>query len=393
MKISFYQSYWGQIGGGQRYTGLAAQVLAEQNEVEFIHHHESLDVKRLEEALELDLSKISFRFAPRPDRHQLIGSNPLKRLRQEENFCREYSEDADLFINNSDDIPIFSHCKRSVLLTHFPTVTYECFNGREGENWKNNSVFSKLAKMAYQRIEWNARFRGYEKFIVNSQFGQKWIKKRWGVTADVLYPPLRNGLQPKTKENLILVVGAYHDSEHKKQSVLLQAFIDMVSKGLDGWRLVIVGGMRDDPAARDYLASLEKSSGGYPVDILVNIPGSQLVDLFQRASIFWHAMGYEVNEASHPEHFEHFGMVATEAMAAGCVPIVFNGGGLREIVRNKTDGIRWNSIEDLTNATSSVIGNPVLRKELATSAVQRSKEFSELQFRDRIRKILGPFIG
>ena len=48
-------------------------------------------------------------------------------------------------------------------------------------------------------------------------------------------------------------------------------------------------------------------------------------------------MGYGVDAQREPRRMEHFGMVATEAMAAGCVPIVFCGGGLPEIVSHGVD--------------------------------------------------------
>ena len=33
-----------------------------------------------------------------------------------------------------------------------------------------------------------------------------------------------------------------------------------------------------------------------------------------------------------PIKFEHFGIAPIEAISAGCIPVLFNGGGLNEIV-------------------------------------------------------------
>ena len=79
-----------------------------------------------------------------------------------------------------------------------------------------------------------------------------------------------------------------------------------------------------------YINALKQRAEGYPIDLLMDVPGPELRRLFQTATIFWHAKGYGVDPDVNPEHMEHFGIVVVEAMAAGCVPFVFAGGGQRE---------------------------------------------------------------
>ncbi|PXW35278.1 UNVERIFIED_CONTAM: glycosyltransferase involved in cell wall biosynthesis [Williamsia faeni] len=67
---------------------------------------------------------------------------------------------------------------------------------------------------------------------------------------------------------------------------------------------------------------------------------------------------------------EPFGQVIVEAMAAGCAVIAANAGGPLEIVTDAVDGLLVDptDIEALTQALDNLIGDPVLRWELAERA-------------------------
>jgi glycosyltransferase involved in cell wall biosynthesis len=390
MKIGVYQSYWGQIGGGQRYMGLAAQYLAESNDVEFVHHHKDFDRYAMEEGLDLDLTRVRFRYVPELTHGTGNGSNPFQRIAEERRRGAELSSPYDLFINNCDHIPVFCHARRGVLLTHFPTVTYEQFNGYESDEWPRRSLVSRAGRKMIHKLEWKNRFGTYDSFIVNSKYGQRWIRQRWGVNAEVLYPPLRQGLKPTQKEPLIITVGAFHATQHKRQDVLLEAFKALVDQGLGNWRFVMIGGSNGSDGARDYISRLRHSATGYPVEICVNIAGDELNAWFNRASLLWHAMGYGKDERKEPEAFEHFGMIVPEAMSTGCLPIVFNGGGLPEIVNHGRDGFLWNTPEELQSFTVGLINDEPLGKSMAWEAIKQSTTFSTEAFRTRLLRLIQP---
>jgi glycosyltransferase involved in cell wall biosynthesis len=85
--------------------------------------------------------------------------------------------------------------------------------------------------------------------------------------------------------------------------------------------------------------------------------------------------------------FEHFGITTVEAMAAGCVPVVIDKAGQREIVRHGTDGYRWTTLAELEALTRMVAGDEPLRARLAAAAVERAAAFSEEAFATRWREI------
>ena len=230
----------------------------------------------------------------------------------------------------------------------------------------------------------------YERVLANSQYTRTWIRRLWGVDSDVLFPPIRTrDIKPGTKTRRILIVGRFiapGSGHSKKQLELVQAFGQMVRGGaLDGWELHVVGGC--EPAHRPYLAQVERAAEGLPVAVHANAPRALVEDLLATSSIFWHATGLGEDEETAPWVFEHFGITTVEAMAAGCVPVVIDKAGQREIVRHGTDGYRWTTLAELEALTRTIAADEALRARLAASAVERAGAFSEEAFAARWREI------
>jgi glycosyltransferase involved in cell wall biosynthesis len=252
-------------------------------------------------------------------------------------------------------------------------------------------------RWAGERFPWLLRdptdleFLGhYERVLANSQYTRHWIRRLWGVDSDVLFPPIRTrDLRPGTKASRILSVGRFIAPGYghaKKQLEQVQAFGQMVrGGGLDGWELHLVGGC--EPAHRPYLAKVERAAEGLPVGIHANAPRSLVEELLATSSVFWSATGLGEDEEAAPWVFEHFGITTVEAMAAGCVPVVIDKAGQREIVRHGTDGYRWTTLAELEALTRMVAGDEPLRARLAAAAVERAATFSEEAFAARWREI------
>ena len=87
-------------------------------------------------------------------------------------------------------------------------------------------------------------------------------------------------------------------------------------------------------------------------------------------------MGY--GEES-PQNFEHFGITTVEAMSAGCVPVVIDKGGQKEIVADGC-GFRWNTIQDMVEKTELLIKNPNKADEIRKKSVERGCAFCKENF-------------
>lgn len=395
MKIGIYQRYWGRVGGGQRYIGVVAEWLARRHEVEIVYHDDSLPRSALEEAMEIDLARVALRQVPLPLRSGVLPRNPVARLRAEAALGAELSRPYEVFVDSSDVPPFFCHAPRGVLLTHFPLVAFDAFHGHATAEWQARAGAARWLMEAYHRYEWRHRMSGYRHAIVNSEFTRDWIARRWGLRrAAVVYPPLRSGLQPGLKEPLVLALGAFRHGEHKGHGLMIRSFRRLCDQGLSGWRLVLAGAAGQTPEDQDYVAWLRTRAEGYPIAICTDVPGNELLGLFARASLFWHSMGYGIDSQREPQRMEHFGMVAAEAMAAGCVPLVFDGGGLREIVREGEDGYRWQTVEQLERRTLELAAAPERIAALGQSGRRRTEEvFSRDAFEKSLQAALAPVLG
>jgi glycosyltransferase involved in cell wall biosynthesis len=255
----------------------------------------------------------------------------------------------------------------------------------------------ELRRWAGERFPWLLRdptdlgfLDHYERVLANSEYTRDWVRRLWGVDADVLFPPIRvQELRPGPKRRRILTVGRFIArgvGHSKKQLELVGAFGDMVRRGgMDGWELQIVGGC--EPAQRRYLAEVQRAAEGLPVHVHANAPRRLVEELFASSSIFWVATGLGEDDEKAPWLFEHFGITTVEAMAAGCVPVVIDKAGQREIVRHGTDGYRWQTLGELEALTRRLAGDDALRERLAAAAVQRAGAFSEEAFAARWRQI------
>jgi glycogen synthase len=79
-----------------------------------------------------------------------------------------------------------------------------------------------------------------------------------------------------------------------------------------------------------------------------------------------------------PSRIEPFGIVALEAMKAGCPVIVTSRGGASEVVRDGQDGIVVDPFDSraLSGAIERVLGDAALRSRLIDSGRDRVAEFA-----------------
>lgn len=231
----------------------------------------------------------------------------------------------------------------------------------------------------------------YDVVLANSQYTSNWIDRLWHVKSEILFPPINvAAIHPSpTREKAILTVGRFFApglGHAKRQREMVQFFGDIVrSGGLSGWTLHVVGGC--EPSQQPYLRSVEQAAVGLPVQIHANAPRSLVHELMSTSSIYWSATGYGEDEEKAPWAQEHFGMTTAEAMAGGCVPVVINRAGQREIVRDGVEGFRWNTREQLATQTQDLAADEELRQKMSDAAVLRAQDFSDLAFGKRWRAI------
>lgn len=231
----------------------------------------------------------------------------------------------------------------------------------------------------------------YERILANSEFTRSWVRRLWGVDATVLFPPIRlDPLPPAAaREPVIAVVGRFigpGNGHCKRQLEMVRIFGRLHRSGaLPGWRMTLLGGC--EPGQQRYLDEVRRAAAGLPVQVVANAPRAQVEALLSAAAIFWSATGLGEDEQRRPWTFEHFGITTVEAMSGGCVPVVLDKAGQREIVRDGVDGFRWRVPAELAQRTVTLAGDPALSSRLSAAARERAIEFSEAAFDARWRSI------
>ncbi len=330
-----------------------AGVLSQKGEVDlFIDKHlgslkpEEI-LKKAEKYFNLDLSKVNLKKAPLG-----AGSRFLSRIF----FLRRYN-----FVFYLTDGSIFlSTAKKSILHLQSPLPNV------------NRSLWGEVKLLSWKLI------------IYNSKFTQNNAEENWLRPGMVIYPPVDiSQMKPLKKEKIILNVGRLTPyQKDKKQELLISEFLK-INKKTKGWTLVVAGSARDEDM--DFVEDLRRQAKGAPVEVLPNLSYEELVELFGRASIYWHAKGFGEED---PVKMEHFGITTVEAMASGCVPVVINRGGQVEIVRDNEAGFLWNGLEELEEQTSELIKDEKLREELSKKAIETAKQFSRQRFEEEVLKLI-----
>lgn len=394
MNIGIYSEPAGAtIGGAEYVVAVLAEALAKQHRVEIVHHRPELTSSLLAERFALKLDAVRARHVPYDRAHRPKRRGRWHRYYRLASWHANLSEPYDLFINFTHGVPPFCHAKFGVLVVLFPI--FKPFNVSP---WVDDaphrwSFLPNRLKRLYYEWEWRKRLQSYGKFVAISQFAKQWTRERWKVDCEVIYPPVSTRLATADKANLILSVGRFVAAGVKKNQIeMASIFQTMVKNGLCGWTFACVGSLGDSIPDRRYFDEVRRITPSSKSQVLANVERAELAKLYGQAKIFWHATGYGNDERHRPELMEHFGIATVEAMAAGCVPVVINGGGQREIVEHGVSGFLWNTLDQLADYTFQLIKDDGLRARMSMAARARSRIFARNNFVERFQDLLNPFL-
>lgn len=336
MKAAIFNPYLDTLGGGERYTMAVASVLEKLNYIVDVEWKDEGIRGKLESRFGIDLKKINFiNDIRRGDGYDIcfwVSDGSVPTLRARKNFL------------------------------HFQVP----FRGVGG-----NSLLNRFKLMRINKV------------IVNSNFTKGFVDKEFAVDSVVLYPPVAvEKFKPKRKENIILNVARFSNLlQTKGQETLIDTFKNFYQTNKN-YKLVLVGGV--EVGAKEFISKLEAEIKGLPIEIIKSPDFKVLKDLYGKAKIFWSASGYGIDEEKEPQKVEHFGITVVEAMAAGCVPLVCNAGGHKEIIRDNFNGFLWKDTSDLYRYTKKLLSDEKLRKKISSMAKESAKKFSYEEFENRL---------
>lgn len=368
MKAFLFSPYFpDNFGGGEKYLLDVARVLAQSKSCQVevaIASEEDLSQgelgkikKKYAQFFNFDLSNLAFVNTP-------LGSkgNLLKKTL----WTKKY----DLGFYLTDGSLFYSMAKKNILHIQVPLKL------------DKSGYFNKL------------KLKSWHKITTNSEFTKSIVEPSWGIQVDEAHQPLVD-IEPllksvnlQQKEKIILNVGRFFPQLHsKRQDILVTIFTRLIKKHpreLRGWRLVLVGGAEN----LEYAQRVAQLAEGLPIEIIHGANYEQVCDWYRRASIYWHATGYRVNEEDEPEKVEHFGISTVEAMAAGCVPVVIAKGGQREILTDELARWSWLTQRDCMKKTKQLIRQPKIRLEAQKAAQEKSRQFGPKLFQQKLANLI-----
>ena len=342
MKIGFVNPYFDSFGGGERYALTLASHWAKMHDVSIFWDDRTL-LRQASLRLGIELSNV-----------EVVPNVFRSRFSK---YFKTATYDL-LFVLSDGSIPM-TLARHSILhfQVPFPRVP-----------------FPLVKRMLYQHI------------ICNSQFTKTHIDATIGKSATVIYPPVpTDAFTFGKKSKIILSVGRFSSHfQAKKQEVLIDMFKKGYRSGLfKDWKLFLAGGLLEPDEG--YFEKLRRLAKGFPIEFYVNVDFNTIVSLYGQSMIYWHAAGFGEQD---PARMEHFGISTVEAMASGCIPVVYQAGGQSEIVKHGASGYLWKTKEQCLSYTHAVI-KTARREELIRSAQKKANMFSVSVFTKKFDDLLS----
>jgi glycosyltransferase involved in cell wall biosynthesis len=352
-KALVFSPYLDTFGGGERYFLQVVEFLGCKGFHVDIAWHDELIKEKSKQRFGISLDKVKIS----PEAYELfLHKNLLKKFL----FTRRY----DLVFFVSDGSIPFLFGKKNYLHFQVPFKS------------PSKKLFTKL------------KLQSITKVICNSFFTKNIIDREFKVNSLVLFPPLAEGFKASVKKNIILSVGRFDNLLHsKKQDVMISIFKKMIDeKKLLNWQLVLAGSCLK--GKEEFLKYIKQISVGYPIKIKDNIDFKTLIKLNAESKIYWHVTGFGEDLDKYPERAEHFGLSVVEAMSSEALVIVFNAGGLPEIVTSGKDGFLFKKLDQLENITLKYAKDEKERVKLAKNAQNKSRQFKKAVFFKKLDEII-----
>jgi len=260
---------------------------------------------------------------------------------------------------------------KNVIYIHGPSV-FKTYTGKNIIKKKYSNFF--INRITKSLIE-------FDKILCNSFYTLKRInyyldnKK----VIDVIYPPVdveffKCNNSFANREDKVISIGRFVRS--KNFEIVLE-----VAKLLPDVQFKICGIINKNyPNEVRYYKELSKNKP-HNVQIIANANIQLLKKELHSSKIYLHA-----------EKYEDFGISVVEAMAAGCVPIVYKTGGpAYEIIENKKSGFTWEELKDIREIILLLLTNETLWEKMSRNSLARAMKFDKDIFENKIYDLIVKF--
>lgn len=387
LKVGLYlQSDAAGLGGSEYWLSFLAEALSQHHDVTLLHHKAGVTVEQLAAFTGTDL-------------HRVKNWDDLSGVRSscypDDALVSEKSAAFDLFVTITHRVPPVCQARVGVLIVLFPfepEPDSQLWPWSESADWRSPRA---MAQRAYHGWLWRRRFDSYQVRTSLSAFTQRWVQRLWNVDTDVMYPPSDTSFPDLAKTDTIASVGRFAGAgvTSKAQLELVGLFRSRITSLSPAWSYVTLGASGGAHADEDYLGRVRDAAAGGAVRVVADASRSEVKATLGHAKIFWHAVGFDVDEERTPQRCEHFGYVTVEAMAAGAVPVVIGRGGPGEVVRHGVDGFLCVNLDEIGDRTAWLIEHPDRLAEMSAEARRRSSDFALARSLETFRSLIAAKSG
>jgi glycosyltransferase involved in cell wall biosynthesis len=252
----------------------------------------------------------------------------FRHLKLKSKLCREVGK-MDLEICTQYAMCFIGSGLKRVAYIHFPNMTRTQKSGLK-HRWLYNLLYWPVT------FQLNRQVKNIDLLMCNSHYTQKAIVDYWQRDAVLVYPPVgTEDFKPASKESLVVSIGRFDPDKNYEMIV-------QVARQMPNVKFVIVGRKQLNDPYYDKIVALK------PENMVLSADATRdtVSVLLSKAKIYLHGMVGE-----------HFGISVGEAMAAGCIPVVHNSGGPKEIVGRY--GFLYNNVEECVKAIDEALQSDV----------------------------------
>jgi len=213
--------------------------------------------------------------------------------------------------------------------------------------------------------------------LCNSRFTAKAIEHLYKLKAHILYPPARvepylgRIISQKDKDpNTVITIARISPEKQLENTIKLASMLP------EKYRVIICGGLSDEPREKKYFNQLHELISKLKLEnrvtILTNVRVDELASLLMRSSIYFH-----------PTQSEHFGLAPIEALAAKTLPIVPLNSGIGEALP------KYLTYTNLYDAVRKILIYSNKAVEIASKLRKLTSYFTYDAFKLRFSKIIN----
>jgi len=362
--LAIYDHSFHFIGGAQKYGLTLLSVLQNQFDITILAN-KKVSHEDFLSWYHLDLSKCKIKVLKLPyfEERKIIHFDPAcisKKVKNPFHLMSKESGNYDIFVNNSMNEMVYPLSNISVMVCHFP------------ERRPKNYFYADQ----------------YTYIVYNSKYTAEWIAKKWKFSPHQhIYPPvdMEADMSQFQKKKILLSVARYEVEGTKRQQEMIETFLKLnqiYPEIVKGWKFILVGGSNPKNPYLSRLKDILSKNPDKNIELKINVSIQELKSLYQESTLFWHMCGLLHND---PSEIEHFGMTIVEAMQNKMVPVVYDGGGPREIVDHGVNGFRVQTKAEFAECSIKLLKDQKLIQKLSESAQKKAQMYSKKKFEERVK--------